>query len=580
MSKLTKNVPSSTGKSEYNFPKTHSTKLDITNPNLLVYRHEALSFEVLGGINTESYQMLRVMVIVKYQRITLRDNVDLYNRHNLEAFMRKVAEQTKFTYKYVEEAFNGLTSELETYRLELTDKNKANATRTTVELSPAEQQQAETFLKQPDLLNKTNELIGITGILGNDKNRLILFLIYLSRKQETPLHAVIQSEYNYLQTRMGELIPDEDKIEISHISDNALFYFDEYELSNKLVMVEDTTTNKNKLRPLFDLQTKGFVTKTTIEKDELGKLRTVQRYVRGAICLSLSTRQEHAFTSNSVLSFVLSEDTSPQQDERIIQYQRKQSAGLVNRLNEQKAVKLIQNLQRAIQPIRVVNPFAEHIQLPTEMLHKQITNAHYLGFIETITLLHQYQRVQKTDELTGEMYIETTVEDIEQANELLADILVKKCDVLNQPTRIYFEKLKTYLASKIADEQTFTTNEVLLKLGIPKTTVKRYNAVLVASGLITCSNEGCTAYQLTQQNEYQQMKDSVLKSLNESIKAIQIGSPQSKVAQKANGLLNTLENKKQSKVAHKVEVGDSTPPMASAKNKQINSATHQINNAS
>ena len=45
-----------------------------------------------------------------------------------------------------------------------------------------EVQEAETFLKQPQLLKATNELIGKSGMIGDEMNRLIMFFVFTSKK--------------------------------------------------------------------------------------------------------------------------------------------------------------------------------------------------------------------------------------------------------------------------------------------------------------------------------------------------------------------------------------------------------------
>lgn len=500
---------------------SHTSDLESNNPNHLKFKHQELFFEILGGVNPESYQTLRVMVVVRYNRIAERDHIDLYNNYNLTGFIKKVAEKTGFSFKYIEEGFKELTDELEQYKQQLIEK-KSQSKVVTVSLSDDQDREAKAFLIDPDLLQKTNTLIGMSGVLGNENNRLILFLLYLSRMQSTPMHAVVQSNYHYLQSMIGELVPEEDKIFISHLSDNALFYFDKNELSGKLLLVEDTGSNKSKLLPLFDLQTKGVLTKTVTQKDSAGFLKTVQREVRGPISLSLSTPQEQTFTSNTVLSFVITEDESKDQDQRVMVYQRKQSAGLVNSIEQHKVKEQLRNIQRCLQPMKIVNPYAENIMLPEQMLDKQITNLHYLRFIEVITLFKQHQKEQRVDKSSGEVYIETSIEDIEQANDLLSGILLKKCDGLNHQTRTYFEKLKQHLQTLTQKE--FTNMELSLALNVPISTVKRHTSTLLSLGHILATGEGTRAtgykYKLNNDKEYQQFQKIVEATLNKSITAI------------------------------------------------------------
>jgi len=100
-------------------------------------------------------------------------------------------------------------------------------------------------------------------------------------------------------------------------------------------------------------------------------------------------------------------------------YQRLISAGKVNGEQEHNAKELLKNVQRVLKPIRVINPYAEFLELPKSVFKPRRTNSHYLQFIEAITFYKQYQREKKYDEQTGEEFIETEIEDIQEANATL-----------------------------------------------------------------------------------------------------------------------------------------------------------------
>jgi predicted ATPase with chaperone activity len=98
-------------------------------------------------------------------------------------------------------------------------------------------------LKAPDLLKRTSEDIGRSGIVGEEVSRMIAYLVYSSRKQHTPLHIMFLgssgSGKTYLQERVSDLIPAGDKIEITQITENAFYYFKQDELKHKLLLIED-----------------------------------------------------------------------------------------------------------------------------------------------------------------------------------------------------------------------------------------------------------------------------------------------------------------------------------------------------
>jgi hypothetical protein len=57
-------------------------------------------------------------------------------------------------------------------------------------LTPTQQEKAIQFLQSPDLLQRTNDLIGQTGVVGEETNRLLMYLIFTSRLREQPLHVI------------------------------------------------------------------------------------------------------------------------------------------------------------------------------------------------------------------------------------------------------------------------------------------------------------------------------------------------------------------------------------------------------
>jgi len=92
---------------------------------------------------------------------------------------------------------------------------------------------------------------------------------------------------------------------------------------------------------------------------------------------------------------------------------------------------------------------------------------------------------KKYDEQSGEEYIETTIEDIQEANELIIDVLLRKSDTITGATRNHLECLKAYLEKN--NQTTFTNSEIRRSLRIKETTLRRYNAQLLARELHTKS---------------------------------------------------------------------------------------------
>ncbi len=258
-----------------------------------------------------------------------------------------------------------------------------------------------------------------------------------------------------------------------------------------------------------------------VHKDKNGNTKTIELVVEGPVCIAGATTQENIYEDNANRSFLLYIDESQEQDQRIMDYQRKLSAGKLNEQEQIEAKNLLQNVQRVLKSIKVINPFAEYLELPQSVFKPRRTNSHYLQFIEVITFYKQYQREQQVNEETGELFIETTIEDIQEANELIIEVLLRKSDTINGATRNYLESLKKYLIAE--NETTFTALEIRRKLKIKKTTQWRYHQQLIDNYYIKkvkIKGENINRYEVTNPNEYKELEEAISKSLEECITKI------------------------------------------------------------
>jgi len=374
---------------------------------------------------------------------------------------------------------------LESYRAERLDAMKPRQPEKKT-LTEAERKAALTYLKSADLLSRTRQAIGQSGIVGEEVNSLIAYLTYTSRKRNTPLHLMCLGPSGtgktWLQEKVSDLMPEEDKLEITTLSMNAFYYFGKEELKHKLLLIEDMDGADNVLYPLRELQSKRRISKTVTLKDSKGNLKTVTLNVEGPVCVSGCTTREQLYEDNANRCILLYMDDSPEQDKRIMDYQRKLSAGRVDQLEERNVREQLKNVQRLLKPISVKNPYATYLQLPEAVFKPRRTMLLLLLFTETITYYHQYQRELKTDEDTGGQYIESTIDDIQNAFRLLETTLLKKSDELNDACRSFFERLKAWL--KQNDTDSFYSKEVRAAFRLSPSSLTRYLYELERMGYI------------------------------------------------------------------------------------------------
>ncbi len=529
-------------------------QISSINPEQLIYENGILTLTVLGGIRLEGLDRMRVTLKVELPespRPPLRHNLDLYNDTQVEKLVRKTAERLEVGTSVIAASISELTEQLEKYRLEQIKKNESQQY-TKKQLKPEEIEQAKTFLQSKDLLLNTNYLIGKSGVIGEELNRLIMFVIFTSRKRENPLHVVSLGSSGtgktHLQEKVGSLVPEEERIEITTLSENAFYYFGQRELKHRVVLIEDLDGAENVMYPMRELMSKRKISKTIAHKNNKGETKTIHLIVEGPVSVAGCTTQESIYEDNANRSFLLYLDESSTQDEKIMQYQRALSAGKINREEEIKAATLLQNCQYILEPIKVVNPYAEYLQIPSNVLKPRRSNKHYLDFIETVTYYYQYQREQKADQSTGEIYIETTIEDIQEANKLMKEILLRKSDEISGACRNYFEKLKKWL--KEETKTTFTNTQARAALRENHSNQKRYMLQLQDVGFINKSRGNKKKgyyYEVASMEEYEQRKEKITNILDEILNNLPAEVQSSKEVHKVNEPLKTAAVKRNSK---------------------------------
>jgi hypothetical protein len=503
-------------------------KFNTHNPENLIYQNELLKLTVLGGIKLDGLDRMRSTLKIELRNSSVppvRHNLDLYNDLACEKLIRRTAEKLEIGTSVIAASIAELTGTLEEYRIKQikeTETQQYESPKLTVE----EYKAAEAFLKTPQLLERTNDLIGKSGVVGEEINRLIMFLIFTSRKRHQPLHIVCLGASGtgktHLQEKVGELMPDEDRIEITTLSENAFYYFGQRELKNKLILIEDLDGAENALYPLRELQSKKRISKTIAHKNTKGETRTIHLVVEGPVSVSGCTTREQIYEDNANRSFLIYLDESKEQDKRIMDYQRKISARKINQEAENQAKELLQNCQRILEPIAIVNPFAELLNIPEEVLKPRRSNNHYLQFIEAITFYHQHQRTPKVDEETGEVFIETTLEDVEEANKLMKIILLRKSDELSGACRDYLETVKSYLEQE--NKKEFTNQEIRRAFKVNPSNQKRYNLSLLSNFYVKkVKGKKGTAYnyQIVSYKEFQELKNHVSNVLDENLKKLE-----------------------------------------------------------
>lgn len=119
-----------------------------------------------------------------------RQNIYLCSITHKETLARLVAERLEVSLSKVSKDLSDITSKLERYRLQQFEPKEKQQTKQAKLLTETECTVASAFLKNKNLLAITNEMIEKNGIVCEELNRLIMYLIYARRKTAKTLHII------------------------------------------------------------------------------------------------------------------------------------------------------------------------------------------------------------------------------------------------------------------------------------------------------------------------------------------------------------------------------------------------------
>ncbi|MEL6393940.1 MAG: hypothetical protein AAFR97_14430, partial [Bacteroidota bacterium] len=409
----------------------------------LSYVGEAARYRIRGGVRGGA-DSLKVSVQISAAGQDYRAKVDLYEYKQSQGLAEQAAEVLGIRKDLLLRDLTLLTDLLEQHREQVGNERSNRPAQ--VEIPKGERVAALSFLKRADLLEQLSDYLGRSGIVGEEKSRLLLYLVALSHATDEPLHALVQgtsgSGKTHLITKIAELLPEEEMITLTRVTDSSFYNYGRDELRHKLIVLEDLDGLKEEALLAFrELQSRGRLSSSTSVKDQAGNIRGQVRTVLGPVASLAATTMGEIYEDNLSRSLVVAVDESQAQTEAVIDYQNRRAAGLIDTTEEKQLRMFLRTCARLLDRSKtVVNPYATKIQLPAEASKLRRLNALYQSFVRQIVLLHQYQR--KTDHL-GRLIAEPS--DLQAACDILFDAILLKVDELDGALRYFYERLKTYV---------------------------------------------------------------------------------------------------------------------------------------
>jgi DNA primase catalytic core len=385
---------------------------------------------------------LRVNILISREAGFHVDTLELYSARQRAHFTKLASDELTVEEGVIKRDLGEVLLKLEEFleqrqrQSELVNKPR--------ELSDSEREAALGLLRDPKLLERILADFERCGVVGERTNKLLGYLAATSRKLDEPLAVVIQSSSaagkSSLMDAVLALMPEEERVQYSAMTGQSLFYMGESNLQHKILAIVEEEGAERASYALKLLQSEGELTIASTGKDPAtGRLITQEYHVEGPVMIFQTTTAVDMDEELLNRCIVLTVDEGREQTKAIHERQRRARTleGMVQKSERGAVLRLHQNAQRLIRRLHVVNPYAAELRFPDHQTRLRRDHQKYLGLIEAVTLLHQYQRAEKEVEHQGQKlrYIEVTKADIAIANKLAHEVLGRSLDELPPQTR-------------------------------------------------------------------------------------------------------------------------------------------------
>jgi len=427
---------------------TNDIDLDITEHEINLALGDR-QYRIKGFNPENSTDSLKINLMVKKGENFHLDKLDLYLSKQRQVFINQASVECGVEPAVIKTDLGKILLQLESLQAQKIEEPTQEK-----QLSNTERENALSLLKSKNLTQKILEDFNSIGVVGEETNKLVGYLACVSRKLDKPLALMVQSTSaagkSALMDAILNLMPEDERVQYSAMTGQSLFYMGETNLKNKILAISEEEGAQNASYALKLLQSEGEVTIASTGKDDSsGDLVTKEYRVEGPVMLFMTTTAIDIDEELLNRCLVLTVNESREQTQAIHQAQRKSRtlAGLQGKLEKQQLTKLHRDAQQLLKSLAVINPYADQLTFLDDKTRTRRDHEKYLTLIDSIALLHQYQREIKTipnPEPNAEPieYIEVEPADIKLANKLAHEILGRSLDELPPQTRKLLKEIQ------------------------------------------------------------------------------------------------------------------------------------------
>ncbi|WP_032829981.1 CHC2 zinc finger domain-containing protein [Leptospira kirschneri] len=453
----------------------------------ITFRKGERSYRVRSLFKNQGLDVMKVNLRLLVGEAYHIETLDLLNQRMRKNFIQIANDATSVLEDTIANDLKEVFRELEEILYDYLEKSRKPEAKQ-IQMSPLEREEALKVLRDPCLVRRILEDFERMGLVGERINSLLGYLATVTRRTENPLAVIIQSSSSAgkstLMDAILDLVPDEEKEKYSAMTGQSLFYMGAKDLKNKVLAISEEEGVEKAKYALKILQSEKRISIATTTKDQqTGKLATTEYTVEGPVVLFLTTTSVEIDEELQNRAVILTVNEDREQTKTILRNQREEEtlSGVLKKKTKDGIVGLHQNMQRLIQPLAVVNPYANELKFPDTRLRMRRDQKKYLTLIRSIALLYQYQReVKNAQDATGKEvpYIEVKKSDIELASFLFSRVFGKNLDDLSPHTKKLLSEIYEYVKERSKEravdksEIRLTRKEIRERTGVSDTRLR------------------------------------------------------------------------------------------------------------
>ena len=416
---------------------------------------------------------------------------DIYIRNKVKVALGIKGEDLKSVIKYFKEIKSRVLEKMEVTKkkAERLDEKKA--------LTDAEKKIAEDILKSPTLLYDILKMVKKLGVVGEEKNILLHYIILTSRNLKNPLSATVKGDSSsgksYTLLTTIKMFPKSAYIDLTDATPQSFYYCPDDHFKHKIIVIFEKHGGERADYAIRTLQSEGKLKiQVTVKNPETGQFEAQTIEKDGPTGFVTTTTASFIHAENDTRNISLFPDQSSEQTSRV--YESVDSRYLGVQPVSDDELKPWHHMQLVLEQLPVSIPYVKSFRafFPKNIIRTRRDYSHFLAIIETSAFLHQKQR--ERIEINGKSYICATLADAYIAQVVVEESLSKSIYELPEKTVEVIEatrKLTDQLRTDEPDNDspTFTITGLAKKIGWDRDTVAKWMEPANKKGYITLVEE-------------------------------------------------------------------------------------------